>query len=54
MAEEPRLEKKLATYEACERLLNERLSISNFISDGMELQILRGLLLKKRHTILLP
>jgi hypothetical protein len=45
---------KMETYDACEKLVSERLSLENFISDGMELQILRGLLLKERHKMLLP
>jgi hypothetical protein len=30
------------------------LSIEGFINDGMELGVLRGLLLKQRHRVLLP
>ena len=51
---DPEFVQKMETYEACEKLLSTRLSIENFINDGMELEILRGLLLKERHKMLLP
>ena len=35
-------------------MLNSRLEIKNFLHDSMDLQILRGLILKSRHRILTP
>ena len=39
---------------ACKKIMDERLDIQNFLQDSMEFQIIRRLLLKKRHQILLP
>ena len=35
-------------------IINDRLDIKNYIQDSMDLQIIRGLLLKSRHKILMP
>jgi len=35
-------------------MMNERLDIKNFIHDSMDTQVLRGLVLKSRHRLLIP
>lgn len=52
LGEDSGFEEKMETYGACEKLLNNRLSIENFINEGMEMQIIRGMILKERHKLL--
>ena len=47
-------EDRLETLNVCSEILNDRLDIKNYIQDSMDLQIIRSLLLKSRHKILMP
>ena len=50
----PYLAEKKSTIDACEKVLEERLNMVNFLQDSMEFQIIRGLLQKARHQVLIP
>lgn len=45
---------KRQTYKNCISIIDDRLDLKNYIQDSMDLQIIRGLLLKARHKILMP
>ena len=53
-AEQKILEEKRITIEVCEKIIDQRLDLVNFIKDSMDFQIIRRLLLKDRHQALVP
>jgi hypothetical protein len=41
-------------FQSCNDIIEDRLSIENYIQDSMELQIIKSVLLKQRHKTLIP
>jgi hypothetical protein len=48
------LGQRMNILQTCGELLEERMNIKNHVQDSMDLQIIRGLVLKSRHRLLLP
>ena len=46
--------RQMEIMNICNEILDDRMDIKNYIQDSMDLQIIRGLLLKSRHKILMP
>lgn len=50
----PDLTEKKDTIDAIDNILEDRLDMVNFLQDSMEYQVIRRLLLKARHQVLVP
>ena len=52
--DEKLVQDKKVTLKACEMILEERLDVLHFLQDSLEFQLIRRLLLRERHQILVP
>ena len=45
---------KNANLRACEMMINEKLSLNNYLHDAIDFHAVRQLMIKSRHKILMP
>ena len=48
------INRQVETFNLCNQILDDRTDIRNYVQDSMDVQIIRGLLLKSRHKLLMP